>query len=33
MTSAYTREEHDILGDKAKILRVAASGDVWQFRM
>ena len=32
-TSAFTREEHDILGDKAKIMRVAASGDVWQFRM
>jgi len=32
-SSAYAIEEHDILNDRAKILRVRASGDVWQFRM
>ena len=32
-SSAYTSDEHDILGGKAKILRVKQSGDVWQFRM
>ena len=31
--SAFTSEEHDILGGKAKMLRVRQSGDVWQFRM
>lgn len=31
--SAHTKEQHDILGGKATILRTAASGDVWQFRM
>lgn len=32
-SSTFTSEEHDILGGRAKILRVKASGDVWQFRM
>ncbi len=31
--SAWITEEHDILGGKAVVLRVAASGDVYQFRM
>lgn len=33
VSSSFTSEEHDILGGKAKILRVRQSGDVWQFRM
>ncbi len=32
-SSAFTSEEHDVLGGKAKVLRVRQSGDVWQFRM
>ena len=32
-SSTFTSEEHDILGGRAKILRVKASGDVRQFRM
>jgi integrase len=31
--SARKTEQHDILGGKAIILRTAASGQVWQFRM
>jgi integrase len=31
--SSFTSEEHDILDGRAKLLRVRASGDVWQFRM
>ena len=31
--SAFTSEAHDILDGRAKLLRVRASGDVWQFRM
>ena len=33
VSSAFTSKEHDVLGGKAKILRVRQSGDVWQFRM
>ena len=33
VSSSFTSEEHDILGGKAKILRIRQSGDVWQFRM
>ena len=32
-TSAFAVEEHDVLNGKAKLLRVRASGDVWQLRM
>ena len=32
-TSARVTEQHQVLGGKAIILRTAASGDVWQFRM
>jgi integrase len=32
-TSAFAVEEHDVLNGKAKLLRLRASGDVWQLRM
>jgi hypothetical protein len=31
--TAHIKEQHDILGGKAIIFRVAVSGEVWQFRM
>jgi len=31
--NAYETHKHDVLGGKCIILRTAASGDVWQFRM
>jgi hypothetical protein len=31
--NASTTHKHDVLGGKCIILRTAASGDVWQFRM
>ena len=33
LSSHTASEEFDILGDKAKIMRVPASGKIWQFRM